>query len=259
MPFMPVQQVKDVVVVDDLVLFGSTFAEILSDVGRMFRTEPKAVGFAACDETVDPKFKKIFRRFLSLSQNQIDSYCDAATQAFRTLGKTYDVDHPVLEIQISKLVRTYDDIVKLLNNTGFRFTETTTMVEEENDIFSFCMNYISCPNLLSILLNPESISISGPQKVRFQFVLPRNVLVINPICPVKILPDQSINIVNGIINDKWFSNSYNILNEPLIYTIQSLKRGFYQKGTKLGIGFVQILTFLIEYVLGISVVKMIFD
>ena len=259
MPFMPVHQVKDVVVVDDLVLFGSTFSEILSDVSSMFQTEPKAVGFAACDETVDPKFKKILRRFLPLSENQIDWYCDTATQAFRTLGKTYDVDHPVLKIQISKSVRTYDDIVKLLNNTGFRFTETTTIVEEENGIFSFCMNYISSPNLLSILLNPEFVSITGPQKVRFQFVLPRNVLVINPICPVRISPDQSINIMNGIINDKWFSNSYNILNEPLIYAIQSLKRGFYKKGTKLGIGFVQILTFLVEYVLGVSVAKMIFD
>jgi len=259
LPFLPVQQVDSVVVIDDLVLFGSTFAEILSDTCKIFQTEAKAIGFAACEESVDPRFKRILKWFLPLYKDQVDWYCDIAAQAFRTLGKTYDIDHPVFEIHMNDSFRTRAEVISLLNDSGFRFTETTSMSEKENNIFSFCINYIYSPDLLSTLLHPEHISLTGPEKVRFQFNLPRNLLTINPICPVRILPQEAAKILEGDIQDKWFVPSYDVLNDLLAQAVEALKQGFFKRGTKLGVSFLQTLTFFLEYILGLSAAKMILE
>jgi hypothetical protein len=255
LPFLRLQQIDNIVVLDDLVLFGSTFAEILSDTCKIYGTEAQAISLAVCEESVDPRFKKMLKWFLPLYKDQIDWYCDIAAQAFRTLGKTYDVDHPVFEIHMSNSLRTRAEVISLLNDSGFRFTETTSMSEKENNIFSFCINYIYSPDLLSTLLHPEYISLIGPEKARFQFDLPHGLVTISPICPVRILQQEAHKIIEGEIEGKWFASNYEVLNEPLSQAIEALKRGFFKRGTKLGVSFLQTLTFLLEYILGLSVTK----
>ena len=143
--------------------------------------------------------------------------------------------------------------MRLLNGTGFRFTETTSAAERLNGTRSYCSNYIGGLDLPSVLVGHEAVTTPGPQKIRYYFDLSRATVTVAPICPLRLQPSLAEQVLKGDLPERWFVDAYAGLDEAVAAASDALRQGAFRSGPKCGFALLQALTFLVEYILGMPI------
>lgn len=159
LPFIPRTDLTDsrVVLTDDTVIYGSTFAgalETLEESGARVRPEVLGLSRSANSEVAS----RLGRVPLRLNESQVHSLIDLEIQAFGSLEVPYDIDHPIVRFDLEDDIEDICDRLTAKSST----VESTRGWQRENQIRVFT---VSIPSEIASQHSQAAHQL-GPRKLR---------------------------------------------------------------------------------------------
>jgi len=165
LPFIPRSELAEsrVILTDDTVIYGSTFAgalQTLEDSGARVRPEVLGLSRSANSEVAS----RLDRVPLRLNESQVHSLIDLEIQAFGSLEVPYDIDHPIVGFELQDDVASICDQLTASHST----VESTRGWQSENQMRVFTVSIpagiASQHSLASHQLGPRKLRIFIDEK-----------------------------------------------------------------------------------------------
>lgn len=240
-PFLELEKTENLPVIDDVVIFGSTFNDVIRELKNIgIETVPFSLAYNKEGSMMT------INSAVSLSKEQVANFSDDVVSAFQLIGKPYDIDHVIFmqpSIGFDRFVKIRDFIKNQVDKVSY-YEDLTSPIQRENDIWNLVYTY-SPPFSLNSLFNPKFCQvIPSLHKIRIFYNSRKNEMSVTPIFLFQLL------FKNGI-EGPVFSDNLHYLNEIVDEARKVIKKHL-RSQKKLEEVLYRLIMYLVEYIYGLS-------
>jgi pyrimidine deaminase RibD-like protein len=173
-PYLSFSKEEKIPIFDDIVIFGSTMRDKILEL--------KEVGACPVPFSMTYSLEEAFIKVeygVGLKKEFVANFCDDIISAFQTIGKPYDLDHPIfVSTSFSR-----DAFENLTRKYKENFVNVTTPLQSESGIINLTFHTPFKINLKAIFGSDVSKIIpSQLHKVRLMYNMRTQKLYVEPIC-----------------------------------------------------------------------------